>query len=235
MNFPQIEALGGREPSQGYCEEESQPAQGVQKHDCHKCRYVQFLWVTPDPWCRGGNHTSQLPRTPGGRGWSLGGPQVSVHHLMDLPTARGVFRMSPTPGVTKHGHCSVQGRLVRAGWWASFVLLTAQHMRPIQYFFFLTRAPWMLFLVLLSQLYTFKASLPVWTSRGIAIVPTAEGSSRTRCRGQALPSVYPSGCKPQSRPAVMDCLLWLYPITPKMIFHEDKEEFISSYDPQCMW
>ena len=65
----------------------------------------------------------------------------------------------------------------------------------------------MLFSVLLSQLYTFKESLPVWTSPTTAAVPTVEGHSHPRCRGQAIPSVYPSGCKPQSGPAVMDCLL----------------------------
>lgn len=43
MNFPQIKALGGRESSQGYCEEESQPAQCVEKHGCHKRWYVHFL------------------------------------------------------------------------------------------------------------------------------------------------------------------------------------------------
>ena len=43
VNFPQIKALGGRESSQGCCEEDSQPAQGVEKHGCHRCWHVHFL------------------------------------------------------------------------------------------------------------------------------------------------------------------------------------------------
>ena len=98
----------------------------------------------------------------------------------------------------------------------------------------------MLFSVLLSQLYTFKESLPVWTSHAIGAVPTVEGHSYPRCRGQAIPSIYPSGCKPQSGSVVTDCLLLvlsndtLYDFSMKMKKNSFLLMILSACDSHCV-